>query len=249
MTILLSNDDGITATGLALSLETMKSFGHCKVVAPIKDCSGMAHSLTLNRPLNIKWHDDDFISVDGSPADCVYLATSGLFDTLPERVVSGINSCANLGDDVLHSGTVAAAMQGRMLAKTAIAISSCGHSNKQLKVTARVLYDLMTVLDDLDLPAGTILNVNVPDCDYDDICGMKVTRLGHRSQPEPPTKMTDPRGNSIWWVGRVGKPLVSEEGTDFHAIATGYVSITPLQYDKTDHAVLLKMEDWLGACV
>lgn len=249
MTILLSNDDGVTARGLALSFETMKSHGWCWVVAPDNDCSGRGHSLTLNRPLCMKEHDNGFFSVDGTPADCVNLAASGLFGRLPERVVSGINRCANLGDDVLYSGTVAAAMEGRMLEKTAIAISSCGSEDHDLEVSARVLHDLMLRLDNLTLPEGTILNVNVPACNYKDIRGMKITRLGHRDQSKPPLKMTDPRGNTVWWIGNVGKPLVAEEGTDFHAIASGYVSITPLQYDKTSHASLSLMKDWLGACV
>ena len=249
MTILLSNDDGVTAMGLALLFETMKSHGQCWVVAPDNDCSGGGHSLTLSRPLHMKEHDNGFYSVDGTPADCVNLAASGLFGRLPERVVSGINRCANLGDDVLYSGTVAAAMEGRMLEKTAIAISSCGNEDHDLEVSARVLHDLMLRLDDLALPEGTILNVNVPACNYKDIRGMKITRLGHRDQSKSPLKMTDPRGNTVWWIGGVGKPLVAEEGTDFHAVASGYVSITPLQYDKTSHASLSMMADWLGACV
>ncbi|WBA79708.1 5'/3'-nucleotidase SurE [Endozoicomonas sp. GU-1] len=249
MTILLSNDDGVTARGLALSFATMKSHGPCWVVAPDNDCSGKGHSLTLDRPLRMKEHDNGFFSVNGTPADCVNLAASGLFGRLPERVVSGINSCANLGDDVLYSGTVAAAMEGRLLAKTAIAISSCGQEDRHLEVSARVLHDLMLRLDDQVLPEGTILNVNVPACDYEKIRGMKITRLGHRHPSKPPVKITDPRGNTVWWIGGVGKPLVAEEGTDFHAVASGYVSITPLQYDKTGHATLSLMEDWLGACV
>ncbi|MFK0571626.1 5'/3'-nucleotidase SurE [Endozoicomonas sp.] len=249
MTILLSNDDGVTARGLALSFETLELHGQCWVVAPDNDCSGRGHSLTLNHPLRMKEHTNGFFSVDGTPADCVNLAVSGLFGKLPERVVSGINNSANLGDDVLYSGTVAAAMEGRMLAKTAIAISSCGKKDHHLQVSARVLHDIMLRLDNLNLPEGTILNVNVPACDYEDIRGMKVTRLGHRDGSKPPLKMIDPRGNTVWWIGGVGKPLVAEEGTDFHAVSSGYVSITPLQYDKTGHSTLSLVEDWLGACV
>ncbi len=249
MTILLSNDDGVTARGLALSFEVLKSHGSCWVVAPDSDCSGRGHSLTLGRPLRMKAHDNGFFSVDGTPADCVNLAISGLFEHRPQRVVSGINNCANLGDDVLYSGTVAAAMEGRMLTETAIAISSCGTEDHNLAVSAKVLNDIMTRMDALSLPTGTILNVNVPDCAYDEIKGMKVTRLGHRDRPMPPAKMVDPKGKTVWWIGGVGKPLLEEEGTDFHAIANGYVSITPLQYDKTGHGSLSQVEDWLGVCL
>ena len=247
MTILLSNDDGVTAEGLAHSYAALQSHGQCWVVAPDNDCSGKGHSLTLSRPLRMKEHANGFFSVNGTPADCVNLAVSGLFGRQPERVVSGINNCANLGDDVLYSGTVAAAMEGRMLAKTAIAISSCGKESHHLAVSARVLHDLMVRLDRLTLPEGTILNVNVPACDYDQIKGMKITRLGHRSRPDSPIAMTDPRGHTVWWIGGVGKPLMAEEGTDFHAVDSGYVSITPLQYDKTGHATLSLLNDWLGA--
>lgn len=249
MTILLSNDDGVSARGLALSFEVLKSHGSCWVVAPERDCSGRGHSLTLGRPLRMKEHDNGFFSVDGTPADCVNLAVSGLFGRSPQRVVSGINNCANLGDDVLYSGTVAAAMEGRMLAETAIAISSCGSQDHNLVVSANVLDDIMTRMDTLNLPVGIILNVNVPDCAYDEIKGMKVTRLGHRDRPMPPAQMVDPKGKTVWWIGGVGKPLLEEDGTDFHAIANGYVSITPLQYDKTGHGALSQVKDWLGVCL
>ncbi|WP_299727289.1 5'/3'-nucleotidase SurE [uncultured Endozoicomonas sp.] len=247
MTILLANDDGVTAKGLALSYGVMKQFGDCIVVAPDNDCSGQSHALTLDRPLRIKEHDNGFFSVNGTPADCVHLSISGLFEQIPERVVSGINNCANLGDDVLYSGTVAAAMEGRMLGKNAIAISSCGREDRHLETTARVLHDIMTRLDTLQLPEGTILNVNVPACDYDELQGMKITRLGHRDPALPPTKLSDPRGHTVWWIGGVGNPRIAEEGTDFHAIGAGYVSITPLQYDKTGHSTLSLLEDWVGA--
>lgn len=247
MTILLSNDDGVTAKGLAHSYAALQSHGQCWVVAPDNDCSGKGHSLTLDRPLRMKEHTNGFFSVNGTPADCVNLAASGLFGRQPQRVVSGINNCANLGDDVLYSGTVAAAMEGRMLGKTAIAISSCGKDDHHLAVSARVLHDLMVRLDQLTLPEGIILNVNVPACDYDQIKGMKITRLGHRTRSGSPIAMTDPRGNTVWWIGGVGKPLMAEEGTDFHAVASDYVSITPLQYDKTGHATLSLLNDWLGA--
>ena len=247
MSILLSNDDGVTAQGLALSYDVLKAYGDCRVVAPDNDCSGRSHSLTLDRPLRLKEHSNGFFSVNGTPADCVHLSCNALFDQLPERVVSGINIGANLGDDVLYSGTVAAAMEGRLLAKNAIAVSSCGKEDIYLRTSARVLDDIMSRIERLQLPAGTILNVNVPACRYEDLQGMRVTRLGHREPAMPPTQLTDPRGHRVWWIGGVGNPRNAEEGTDFHAIAAGYVSITPLQYDKTGHGTLSEVTDWLEA--
>lgn len=246
MTILLSNDDGVFATGLSLSFDAVKNFADCVVVAPDTNCSGKSQSLTLERPMRKKTHYNGFHSIDGTPADCVHLAISGLLDEVPTRVVSGINHGANLGDDVLYSGTVAAAMEGRMLAKPAIAISSVGHSEANLIVAAQVLQDVMARIDELELPRGTILNVNVPACRYDEIRGFKLTRLGHRTAAQPPIRDTDPRGVEIWWLGGVGQPLVAEEGTDFHAVANNYVSITPLQYDKTDYVTLKTMASWLS---
>lgn len=244
MTILLSNDDGVDAKGLALSYAALSEFDTCHVVAPSTDCSGRGHSLTLGRPLRRKVHANGFHSFDGTPADCVHLAISGLFEYQPQRIVSGINRGANLGDDVLYSGTVAAAMEGRLLAKNAVAISSCGKTDHHLAVAAQVLKQLMPTINQLTLPKGVVLNVNVPALELDEIQGLQITRLGHRMPSNPPMKTTDPRGEDMWWIGRLGKPLMAEAGTDFHAIAHGYVSITPLHYDKTDYQVLSQLQNW-----
>ena len=247
MTILLSNDDGVTAQGLAHIYEVLSQLTDCHVVAPDNDCSGAGSSITLDRPLRVKEHQNGFFSVNGTPTDAVHLAVNSLMEDAPERVISGINMGANLGDDVLYSGTVAAAMEGRFMKKPAVAISSCGKTESDLQVAARVMMELFPKLDELELPAGTILNVNVPACAYDDIKGMQVTRLGHRDRPEAPVKVTDPRGKLAYWIAPVGKAQDAGEGTDFHAIASGYVSVTPLQYDKTDHGTLSLVDQWLGA--
>lgn len=252
MALLLCNDDGVTARGLSQLHKVLSFLGEevvetCRVVAPDGDCSGFGQSLTLDRPLRVKEHSNGFYSVDGTPADCVNLAVNGLLEEVPRRVISGINRGPNLGDDVLYSGTVGAAMEGRFLEKTAMAISSCGRQDWNLEVSAQVFLKLFPRLDELELPQGTILNVNVPDCPWESIRGMKVTRLGHRLGSKPPVQVTDPRGNKAYWIGGVGKARDAGEGTDFHAIANGFVSVTPLQYDKTDHNTLSQVDDWLGA--
>ena len=244
MTILLSNDDGVDAKGLALSHEVMSEFDQCWVVAPSTDCSGKSHAVTLNRPLRHKIHHNGFHCFDGTPVDCVHIAMNGLFDKQPERIVSGINRGANLGDDVLYSGTVAAAMEGRLLAKTAIAISSCGKEDHHLAVAAQVLKTLMPLIDQLEVPRGVVLNINVPAVAFEDIQGVQMTRLGHRMPSNPPMQTMDPRGSNVWWIGRLGAPLVAEAGTDFHAVAHHYVSITPLHYDKTDDRTLSQLQHW-----
>lgn len=247
MTILLSNDDGVTAPGLKHLFKVLSPLADCQVVAPDNDCSGAGSSITLSRPLRVKEHENGFLSVDGTPTDAVHLAMNSLLTQAPERVISGINLGSNLGDDVLYSGTVGAAMEGRFMQKTAVAISSCGKTDSDLQVAARVMSDLFPRLDELQLPAGTILNVNVPASAYSEIKGVKVTRLGHRERPEPPVKVTDPRGKTLYWIAPVGRAQDAGDGTDFHAIASGYVSVTPLQYDKTDHSTLSLVDQWLGA--
>ncbi len=249
MKLLLSNDDGVTAGGLARLHEILKPLAECIIVAPDNDCSGLSNSLTLGRPLRVKEHSNGYYSVDGTPADCVHLAVNGFLSGMPDRVISGINIGANLGDDVLYSGTVAAAMEGRFLGRNAIAISSCGKSNAHLDTSAQILKTLFLKLEGLHLPPTTILNVNVPPCAYADIRGIKATRLGHRSRPEPVVKMTDPRGKAGYWIASLGEADDGGEGTDFHAISENFVSVTPLQYDKTNHGTISLVERWLGACL
>ncbi|WP_263078724.1 5'/3'-nucleotidase SurE [Endozoicomonas sp. Mp262] len=246
MKILLSNDDGFAAAGLSELYQHISTMADCVVVAPDRDCSGLSSSITLDRPLRVTEHDNGFISIDGTPADCVHLALNGLMDKLPDRVISGINLGANLGDDVLYSGTVGAAMEGRFMSKCALALSVCGRDKSNLESAGRVVKRLFSVLDRLDVPKGTVLNINIPACDFGDIRGMKVTRLGHRERPAPPVKVVDPRGKAAYWVAKVGRELDAGEGTDFHAIANNYISITPLQYDQTHHGTLSQVGKWLG---
>ncbi len=247
MRILLSNDDGVAASGLATLYNSLEGIGERIVYAPDRNSSGLSSSLTLGRPLRVTEHSNGFYSVDGTPADCVHLAVNALLENEPDVVVSGINHGANLGDDVLYSGTVGAALEGRFMGLPAIAVSACGKSEQSFLTAGRVVRDLLLRFESLSLPLGTLLNVNVPDLSYEQIKGLAVTRLGHRERAEKPVKVLDPRGKPAYWIAPVGKEQDAGEGTDFHAIAKGFVSVTPLQYDQTHHATLSQLSDWLGS--
>ncbi|MDP0587807.1 MAG: 5'/3'-nucleotidase SurE [Candidatus Endonucleobacter bathymodioli] len=247
MTILLSNDDGVASEGLAELYRQLSSVVDCIVYAPDRDRSGSSSSLTLDRPLRLTRQSNGFFSIDGTPADCVHLALNLLLTETPSRVISGINQGANLGDDVLYSGTVAAALEGRFMNNNAIAFSVCGTGTRAIATAGKVAKELFLKLDHLKAPKGTILNVNIPACDFNDILGMKVTRLGHREKPNQPVKTTDPRGRSAYWIASLGAELDAGIGTDFHAVSNGYISITPLQYDQTHHETLSIVEEWLEA--
>ena len=246
MKLLLCNDDGVNALGLQVLHQSLETFGECHVYAPDRNCTAASSALTLTRPLRPSRQGNGFYAIDGTPTDCVHLAVNALMDTPPDIVVSGINHGSNLGDDVLYSGTVAAALEGRFMRYPAIAVSLCGDSNEGFAAAGKVVKDLLGRLDSLALPAGSVLNVNVPDRPYADIKGMQVTRLGHRERPEPPVKVLDPRGREAWWIAPVGKEQDAGEGTDFHAVAQGCVSVTPLQYDQTQHVTLALVRNWLG---
>ena len=245
MNILLSNDDGVAARGLSVLHEYLKTVGDCKVYAPDRNSSGLSTSITLGRPLRATEHSNGFCSIDGTPADCVHLAVNALMSEEPDIVVSGINHGANLGDDVLYSGTVGAAMEGRFMKHPAIAVSLCGHSEEGMKAAAQIVQELVGKLQSVRLPVGTVLNVNVPDLPYSELQGVEVTRLGHRERPGKPVCQQDPRGKDVYWIAPVGKERDAGEGTDFHAIARGVVSVTPLQYDQTNHSTLDEVRDWL----
>jgi 5'-nucleotidase len=249
MRILLSNDDGYAAPGLLALREALRSFGQTVVVAPDRDRSGASNSLTLEMPIRARALEDDVYRVEGTPTDCVHLAITGLLDDEPDIVVSGINSGPNMGDDVIYSGTVAAATEGRFMGLPAIAISmaSATHDPQFYETGALVAAELVTRLMNEPHPMGDkiILNVNVPDVPYAQLAGFKSTRLGHRHKAEPVVKGEDPRGRPIYWVGAAGPEADAGEGTDFHAIREGYVSITPVQVDLTRHAVLDDLAHWL----
>lgn len=243
MRILLSNDDGVHAPGLRALADSMRTLtDDITVVAPDRNRSGASNSLTINSPLRIRTLDNGFLSVDGTPTDCVHLAVTGYLDQLPDIVVSGVNDTANLGDDVWYSGTVAAAMEGRFLGLPAIAMSLCG--DQHFKTAAQVAKLLVQRLLRDPLPAATILNVNVPDVPYADLKGFEVTRLGTRHIAEPLIKEKDPRGETIYWIGPPGKEQDAGEGTDFYAVERQYVSLTPLNVDITHYACFDQLSDW-----
>lgn len=246
MKILLSNDDGCHAPGLAALRASMSAVcDDIVTVAPDRNRSGASNSLTLERPLHVRATDDNVYAVDGTPTDCVHLATTGLFDRRPDMVISGINAGANLGDDVLYSGTVAAATEGRSLGLPAIAISLVGDKCRHYETAARVAVSMARLLNSHPLPTDTIFNVNVPDLPFDSLAGFEATRLGNRQRAEGLVKGHDPRGRRIYWIGPVGGQADASPGTDFHAVNAGYVSITPLQIDLTRHASLSSLSDWL----
>jgi 5'/3'-nucleotidase len=246
MHFLLSNDDGYQAPGLAALAEALSDLGKVTVVAPDRDRSGASNSLTLDAPLRVKQDNRGFYYVNGTPTDCVHLAVTGMLDEEPDMVISGVNSGANLGDDVIYSGTVAAAMEGRFLGCPAIAFSLASTNpdnySSAVIVAKKVIQSVMgKTIDDV------LLNVNIPDVEYEQIKGFTVTRLGNRHKSEPAQEAFDPKGRKVYWVGPAGQEQDAGEGTDFHAIRTNSVSITPLQVDLTHHKILDKMSNYLEA--
>lgn len=245
MHILISNDDGYLAEGLVALADALRAYADIFVVAPDRNRSAASNSLTLELPLRAHQTDNGFIKVDGTPTDCVHLAITGLLKHEPDMVFAGINHGANLGDDVLYSGTVAAATEGRFLGLPAIAISLASNNPVHFDTAAHVAVALLKRLIDQPLPQDTILNVNVPDVALEDLKGYQATRLGQRHKSEPVIKECDPRGRTIYWVGPPGGEQDAGPGTDFHAINTGYVSVTPLQLDLTWYARLNELTTWL----
>jgi 5'-nucleotidase len=223
----------------------LKELAEITVVAPDRDRSGASNSLSLKNPLYVTRHDNGFHSVEGTPTDCVHLAITGLLEREPDMVVSGINSGPNMGDDVIYSGTVAAAMEGRFLGLPAIAISQAAPCPQHFDTAARVAVWLVRRLRERPLPPDSILNVNVPDVPWEQLAGFRVVRLGHRHKSEPVVKSIDPRGRPIYWVGPAGPEQDAGPDTDFHAVRAGYVAITPLQVDLTRHGALTTLTQWL----
>ena len=245
MTLMLSNDDGVHAPGLRTLAQALTDAGRdVLVVAPDRDRSGASNSLTLDRPLHPLHLDNGFISINGTPTDCVHLGVNAFYTNRCERVIAGINAGANLGDDVLYSGTVAAAMEGRFLAKTPIAASLTG--KQHFATAARVLLELLPKLELLRLPANSVININVPDRAYDELNGFEITRLGHRQRSDNPVLTTNPRGKECYWISAAGDVADAGPGTDFHAIEQGKVSITPIQMDMTQHTALEQMAELLN---
>ena len=246
MRILISNDDGATAPGLAALYAALEDYAECVVVAPDQDKSGASSSLTLDRPLHPHVLANGFISVNGTPTDCVHLAINSLLEQEPDLVVSGINLGANLGDDVLYSGTVAAALEGRFLSRPAFAFSLCSRLTDNLPTAMHFARLLVESHEKLELPPRTVLNVNVPNLPLERIKGIQLTRLGHRARAKPPVKVVNPRGKEGYWIAAAGDAEDGGEGTDFHAVMQGYVSITPLQMDRTFREAFNVLGDWIG---
>ncbi|BBL74952.1 5'/3'-nucleotidase SurE [Methylomagnum ishizawai] len=245
MHILLSNDDGYAAEGLAALAQALGPLADLTVVAPERNRSGASNSLTLDRPLRVGKAHNGFLKVDGTPTDCVHLAITGLLEREPDMVFAGINHGANLGDDVIYSGTVAAATEGRFLGLPAVAISLAGNNPSHFDTAGRVAVALLKRIEAQPLPPDTLLNVNVPDLPWDSLKGFRSTRLGQRHKAEPVVRASDPRGREIYWVGCAGPEQDAGPGTDFHAIRNHYVSVTPLQIDLTRYESLDKLGAWL----
>lgn len=246
MRILLSNDDGYFAPGLAALAEALSQVGTVTVVAPERDRSGASNSLTLDRPLMVRTASSGFHYINGTPTDCVHLAVTGLLDQLPDMVVSGINHGANMGDDTIYSGTVAAATEGYLLGIPAIAMSLASKSAGHYRTAARIAQDLVRRYQANPWTEPQLLNVNVPDLPLESLRGVQVTRLGRRHKAEPVLRATNPRGETVYWVGAAGDAQDAGEGTDFHAVANGHVSVTPLQIDLTSYPQLDDARRWLA---
>ncbi len=246
MRILLSNDDGYFAPGLERLAAALSPYAEITVVAPERDRSGASNSLTLDRPLTVRRAPNGFLFVNGTPTDCVHLAVTGLLDHLPDMVVSGINLGANMGDDTIYSGTVAAATEGFLLGIPSIAVSLTSKTAKHFETAAAIAVDL--VRRHARMPAGAwLLNVNVPDVPHDALRGYRLTRLGRRHKAENVIRMQSPRGETVYWVGAAGPAADAGEGTDFHAVEQGHASITPLQIDLTNRDQMGVVSQWLGS--
>jgi len=245
MRILLSNDDGYFAPGLAALAEALQGLGEIVVVAPEQNRSGASNSLTLDRPLLLKKAASGFYFVNGTPTDCVHLAVTGMLDKLPDIIVSGINLGANMGDDTIYSGTVAAATEGYLLGIPSIAISMTSFEGNNFASAGRVARELVERFIRNPIREPVLLNVNVPDIPHAELKGMEVTRLGRRHKAEPVVKMISPRKETVYWVGAAGAAADAGPGTDFNAVERGFVSITPLQIDLTHTAQLSSIDQWM----
>jgi 5'-nucleotidase len=245
--ILISNDDGYLATGINVLTDALAAVADVVVVAPDRNRSAASNSLTLHSPLRVSKVAENRFKVDGTPSDCVHLALTGFLDYEPDLVVSGVNHGANLGDDVIYSGTVAAAMEGRFLGLPTIAVSLVGQDLQHFETAAQVASDLVRKIERAPLASDVVLNVNVPNIAYDELQGVVATRLGFRHKAENILEDRDPYGNTIYWVGPAGAGQDAGVGTDFFAIERGYASVTPLRVDLTRHSAVADLGDWLGS--
>ncbi|MDM7861664.1 5'/3'-nucleotidase SurE [Alteromonas sp. ASW11-36] len=246
MRILLSNDDGVYAEGIQVMYEHLITRHDVTVIAPDRNCSGASNALSLHSPLRIQKMSNGFYAVNGTPSDCVHLGVNSFLEEDPELVISGINHGPNLGDDVVYSGTVAAATEGRYMGLPAIAVSLTSKTGEHFATAAKVVLDIVEQLRVHPLPANQILNVNVPNVAWENLAGIQVTRQGRRHRAETMVKDQDPFGRDIYWYGPVGDEQDAGQGTDFYAIAQGYCSITPLSVDMTAYQSLDDMKEWLN---
>jgi len=242
--ILVTNDDGIHAPALARLREALSPLGRVVTVAPDRDQSATSHSLTLHRPFRIHKHAEDVYSVDGTPTDCVVTAYYGLLDEPPGLVVSGINQGPNMGEDVFYSGTVAAAIEGTIQGAAAIAASLVTRDLSDFAAPAAFIGRLARQVVERGLPRRQLLNVNLPHCPWPDIAGVRITRLGSRTYRDTLVRKVDPRGRDYYWIGGQDAVWESREGTDFHAVHNGFVSVTPLRLDLTDERALADLDGW-----
>ncbi|MGY1490159.1 5'/3'-nucleotidase SurE [Methylobacillus pratensis] len=246
MRILLSNDDGYFAPGLNILAQHLAKVADIVVVAPERDRSGASNSLTLDRPLSVHKASNGFYYVNGTPTDCVHLAVTGLLDELPDMVISGINDGANMGDDTIYSGTVAAATEGFLLGVPSFAVSMSRHGVQHFETAARFMVGLVERYQKDRFPPPVLLNINVPDVPFEQIQGTEVTRLGKRHKAEPVIKSTTPRGQTVYWIGAAGSAQDAGDGTDFHAVSRNRISITPLQIDLTQYSQREQVKNWLA---
>lgn len=245
MRILISNDDGYFSPGIDVLAKALADIADITVVAPEQDRSGASNSLTLDRPLSLRRAANGFYYVNGTPTDCVHLAVTGMLDHLPDMVVSGINNGANMGDDTIYSGTVAAATEGYLLGVPSIAVSLVSRSPTHYATAARVVRELVQRFQRQAFAEPLLLNVNVPDVPYEQLQGLQTTRLGKRHKAEPVVKALTPRGETVYWVGAAGAEQDAGAGTDFHAVKQNFVSVTPLQIDLTRAAQMPLVKEWL----
>ena len=246
MRILVSNDDGYFSPGIALLAERLGALGEVTVVAPERDRSGASNSLTLDRPLTVRRAANGFRYVDGTPTDCVHLALTGLVDPLPDLVVSGINHGANMGDDTIYSGTVAAATEGYLFGIPSLAVSLVGKTGRHFETAAAVAVQMVERFARAPFAPPILLNINVPDLPLAELGGIEATRLGRRHKAEPVVQVKTPRGETAYWIGPAGDAQDAGPGTDFHAVAAGRVSVTPLQIDLSQHQQLPLVKAWLS---
>jgi len=245
--ILVSNDDGYFAPGITLLAEALRQLGEVTVVAPERDRSGASNSLTLDRPLTVRRAPNGYFSVNGTPTDCVHIAVTGLLDFTPDVVVSGVNLGANMGDDTIYSGTVAAAVEGYLLGIPSVAVSLTSKVGEHFDSAIGVALQMVGRLRRQPFGEPVLFNVNVPDIPVARLGGLEITRLGKRHKAEPVVELKTPRGEKAYWIGPAGGAADAGPGTDFHAVESGRVSVTPLRMDLTHNAQLARAKEWLSA--